>query len=101
MPFFNHRNNLIHAGIAVALSAINIFIVITLDPPNAAQGIFGNIFYIHVPVSWTAFLLYFMVMISGIMFLTKKESDHLIHLYNNKLKSNLKKIKIMCYYTII
>ncbi|MBT3518626.1 MAG: cytochrome c biogenesis protein CcsA [Candidatus Marinimicrobia bacterium] len=78
MPFFNHRNNLIHAGIAVALSAINIFIVITLDPPNAAQGIFGNIFYIHVPVSWTAFLLYFMVMISGIMFLTKKESiwDH-------------------------
>lgn len=26
-------------------------------------------------------------------FLTKKESDHLIHLYNNKLKSNLKKNK--------
>ena len=72
MPFFNHRNNLIHAAIAIVLSAINIYIVLSLDPPNLAQGIFGNIFYIHVPVAWTAFLLYLCVMISGILFLMKK-----------------------------
>ena len=72
MSFFNHRNNLIHAAIAAALSAINIYIVLSLEPPNLAQGIFGNIFYIHVPVAWTAFLLYLCVMISGILFLTKK-----------------------------
>jgi len=78
MPFFNHRNNLIHAAIAIVLSAINIYIVLSLDPPNLAQGIFGNIFYIHVPVAWTAFLLYLCVMISGILFLTKKNKvwDH-------------------------
>ena len=78
MSFFNHRNNLIHAVIAAALSAINIYIVLSLEPPNLAQGIFGNIFYIHVPVAWTAFLLYLCVMISGILFLTKKDKvwDH-------------------------
>ena len=78
MPFFNHQNNLIHAAIAIVLSAINIYIVLSLDPPNLAQGIFGNIFYIHVPVAWTAFLLYLCVMISGILFLTKKNKvwDH-------------------------
>ena len=78
MSFFNHRNNLIHAAIAAALSTINIYIVLSLEPPNLAQGIFGNIFYIHVPVAWTAFLLYLCVMISGILFLTKKDKvwDH-------------------------
>ena len=72
MSFFNHRNNLIHAAIAAALSTINIYIVLSMEPPNLAQGIFGNIFYIHVPVAWTAFLLYLCVMISGILFLKKK-----------------------------
>ena len=78
MSFFNHRNNLIHAVIAAALSAINIYIVLSLEPPNLAQGIFGNIFYIHVPVAWTAFLRYLCVMISGILFLTMKDKvwDH-------------------------
>ena len=78
MSFFNYRNNLIHAAVAAALAAINIFIVLTLDPPNLAQGVFGNIFYIHVPVAWTAFLMYLCVMISGILFLTKKDKvwDH-------------------------
>ena len=67
-----------HAAVAAALAAINIFIVLTLDPPNLAQGVFGNIFYIHVPVAWTAFLMYLCVMISGILFLTKKDKvwDH-------------------------
>ena len=78
MSFFNYQNNLIHAAVAAALAAINIFIVLTLDPPNLAQGVFGNIFYIHVPVAWTAFLMYLCVMISGILFLTKKDKvwDH-------------------------
>jgi len=78
VSFFNYQNNLIHAVVAAALAAINIFIVLTLDPPNLAQGVFGNIFYIHVPVAWTAFLMYLCVMISGILFLTKKDKvwDH-------------------------
>ena len=67
--FFNQKNNLIFATIAGLLAIIHITIVFTLDPPNLAQGVFGNIFYIHVPVAWTAFLLYFFVMVSGIVYL--------------------------------
>tara|TARA_B100001996_G_C18648767_1_gene588545 strand:+ start:200 stop:862 length:663 start_codon:yes stop_codon:yes gene_type:complete len=70
--FFNHRNNLIFATVAVILAIIHISIVFTLNPPNLAQGVFGNIFYIHVPVAWTAFLLYFFVMVSGIFYLINK-----------------------------
>lgn len=32
-----------------------------------------KIFYIHVPVAWSGFLCYFIVMIAGILFLTKKD----------------------------
>ena len=70
--FFNHRNNLIFAIVAGILAIIHISIVFTLNPPNLAQGVFGNIFYIHVPVAWTAFLLYFFVMVSGIFYLINK-----------------------------
>jgi len=31
-----------------------------------------KIFYIHVPVAWSGFLCYFIVMISGVIFLAKK-----------------------------
>lgn len=72
MTFFNKKENRIHAALAILLSVINIYIIITLKPPNQAQGIFGNIFYIHVPIAWSAFLLYFAVMVCGIFFLIKK-----------------------------
>tara|TARA_B000000557_G_scaffold234986_1_gene210454 strand:- start:1634 stop:2296 length:663 start_codon:yes stop_codon:yes gene_type:complete len=76
--FFNQKNNLIFATIAGLLAIIHITIVFTLDPPNLAQGVFGNIFYIHVPVAWTAFLLYFFVMVSGIVYLINQNKiwDH-------------------------
>ncbi len=32
-----------------------------------------KIFYLHVPVAWTAFLSYFFVMVFGIMYLVKKD----------------------------
>jgi heme exporter protein C len=32
-----------------------------------------KIFYFHVPIAWTAFLSYFIVMIAGIIFLSKRD----------------------------
>ena len=55
------------------MSLVHIFIVIKLEPLNKSQGIFGNIFYIHVPVAWTAFILYFLVMFSSTLFLIKRD----------------------------
>ena len=69
---------MIHAAIAGFLALCHIYIIIILEPPNLAQGVYGNIFYIHVPVAWTAFLLYFCVMLAGIRFILIKEKiwDH-------------------------
>ena len=72
MKFFSLKYNLYHSLIALILSLLHIFIVVTLEPLNQAQGVFGNIFYIHVPIAWTAFILYFLVMIIIILFLVKK-----------------------------
>ena len=72
MNFFSFKQNIIHTFIVLILSLSHIVIVITLEPLNKSQGIFGNIFYIHVPVAWTAFILYFLVMISSILFLVRK-----------------------------
>ena len=74
MSFFKIQLNRYHLIFSIILSIVNIYLVTSLDPPNKAQGVFGNIFYIHVPVAWTAFLIYFAVMIAGVIFLIKKES---------------------------
>ena len=72
MNFFSLKKNIFHTLIVLILSLVHIFIVIKLEPLNKSQGIFGNIFYIHVPVAWTAFILYFLVMLSSILFLIKR-----------------------------
>ena len=73
MNFFSFKQNIFHTLIVLVLSLIHIFIVIKLEPLNKSQGIFGNIFYIHVPVAWPAFILYFLVMLSSILFLIKRD----------------------------
>jgi len=72
MGFFEKKNNLIHSFCALVLSFIHIYVVLTLKPLNLSQGIFGNIFYIHVPIAWTAFVLYFFVMICSVCYLINK-----------------------------
>ena len=73
MNFLDKKINLTHAIVSLLLSCIHIYIVLTLKPINLAQGIFGNIFYVHVPIAWTAFILYFFVMICSIFYLINKK----------------------------
>ena len=74
MSFLNKKINLKHAIISLILSFIHIYIVLTLKPLNIAQGTFGNIFYVHVPIAWTAFILYFSVMICSVYYLINKKN---------------------------
>lgn len=73
MKFFNKNTNFTHAIVSLFLSCVHIYIVISLKPLNVAQGIFGNIFYVHVPIAWTAFILYFFVMICSVYYLINKK----------------------------
>ena len=72
MSFLALRVNKIHFLLAAFLSGINIFLILTIAPQNQLQPDFGNIFYIHVPVAWTAFIGYLLVMIFSILFLWKQ-----------------------------
>ncbi|MFL3008371.1 MAG: cytochrome c biogenesis protein [Candidatus Neomarinimicrobiota bacterium] len=74
MNFLNKKINLTYAIVSFLLSCIHIYIVLTLKPLNISQGIFGNIFYVHVPIAWTAFILYFFVMISSVFYLINKKN---------------------------
>ena len=74
MRFFNKKNNIYHTLISVILGSLHIYIVLTLKPLNLSQGLFGNIFYIHVPIAWIAFILYFFVMICSIFYLYNKKT---------------------------
>ena len=42
-------------------------------PVERSEGLVQRIFYIHVPISWTAFLAFFVVFVASIMYLWKRE----------------------------
>ena len=78
VSFFALQTNKTHFLLGILLSGVNIFLILTIAPQNQLQADFGNIFYIHVPVAWTAFIGYLFVMVFSILFLWKKEQiwDH-------------------------
>jgi len=73
MKFIQSRTNQIWLALMVLALAIDVFIIVTKTPMVPQQHWAQKIFYIHVPVAWTAFLSYFMVMIGGIAFLSTKD----------------------------
>ncbi len=55
------------------LFLINGVLICFYSPMIADQHWAQKIFYFHVPSAWTAFLSYFIVMVSGILFLTRNQ----------------------------
>jgi len=77
--FFSKRNNIIFAFFVLILMMFNIYNIINNTPMVPDQFWAQKIFYLHVPIAWTGFLSYLIVMIAGILFLTRKNIfwDHL------------------------
>ncbi len=73
MNFFNHKLNLSMLFFIIVLIIIDIYIVVQRTPMIPDQHWAQKIFYFHVPIAWTAFLSYFIVMIAGIIFLSKRD----------------------------
>lgn len=73
MKFFNHKLNLSMLFLIIVLIIIDIYIVVQRTPMIPDQHWAQKIFYFHVPIAWTAFLSYFIVMIAGIIFLSKRD----------------------------
>ena len=67
--YFQKKINFISLLCVIILSLINIINIIYNTPMIPDQHWAQKIFYVHVPSAWVGFLSYFVVMISGIMYL--------------------------------
>ncbi|SVB32805.1 uncharacterized protein METZ01_LOCUS185659 [marine metagenome] len=60
--------------VIIILSIINILNIVYNTPMVPDQHWAQKIFYVHVPSAWVGFLSYFIVMISGFMYLTSRDN---------------------------
>ena len=67
--YFQKKINFISLSCIIILSLINIINISYNTPMIPDQHWAQKIFYVHVPSAWVGFLSYFVVMISGIMYL--------------------------------
>jgi heme exporter protein C len=59
-------------GIAAALLARNLYVILLELRDDTAQKAVFRIIFFHVPDAWTAFLLFFAAMVASILYLTTK-----------------------------
>ncbi len=67
--------------VAAALMIADLYLSFIWAPTDAIQGDVYRIIYFHVPIAWTAFLAFFLVLIGSIGFLWKRSQrwDALAH----------------------
>ena len=59
-------------GVSFVLIMVSLFLIFIQVPTEVTMGVIQRIFYFHVPVAWVAFLAFFVVFISSIMYLWKR-----------------------------
>ncbi|MEE8204421.1 MAG: cytochrome c biogenesis protein CcsA [Dehalococcoidales bacterium] len=59
-------------GVSFVLIMVSLFLIFIQVPTEVTMGVIQRIFYFHVPLAWVAFLAFFVVFISSIMYLWKR-----------------------------
>ena len=72
--YYQKKNNQWPILVIIILSIINILNIVYNTPMVPDQHWAQKIFYVHVPSAWIGFLSYFIVMISGFMYLTSRDN---------------------------
>lgn len=72
--FIDNRLNQVWLGGIILLYILDLYIITTHTPMIPTQHWAQKIFYLHVPIAWTAFLSYFCVMVFGILYLVKRDT---------------------------
>jgi heme exporter protein C len=60
-------------GLSFVLLAVALYMVFLFVPTEVSMGIVQRIFYFHVAVAWVGFLAFFVVFLTGILYLSKRE----------------------------
>jgi len=66
------KNNIL-LGLSLVLMVAALYMVFIYVPTEKNMGVVQRIFYFHVPIAWVAFLAFFIVFISSIMYLWKRD----------------------------
>lgn len=67
--------NILSAGVFVTM-LINLYLIFLFAPEERSMGQVQRIFYFHVPSAWIAFLAFFVVFVTSIGYLWKKERKY-------------------------
>ena len=59
-------------GLAAALLARNLYVMLLQLPDEAAQGAIYRIIFFHVPAAWTAFLGFFAALVASVLYLVTR-----------------------------
>ena len=70
-----------HLPLVGVLMVINLYLIFLWAPTDAILGEVQRIFYFHVPIAWVAFLAFFVVFVSSILYLWRRTQrwDALAH----------------------
>jgi len=63
------------AGVTFLLMILSLYLVFIYAPTEELMGDVQRIFYFHVSLAWVAFLAFFIVFLSSIFYLVKKEQQ--------------------------
>ncbi|MFQ5988026.1 MAG: cytochrome c biogenesis protein [Dehalococcoidia bacterium] len=68
-------------GASFVLMLISLYMVFMWVPTEEVMGIVQRIFYFHVPLAWVAFIAFFVVFVSSILYLRSREDrwDRIAH----------------------
>ena len=68
------RTGEILAGLSLALMIVAFVLIYIYVPTEVGMGVVQRIFYIHVPLAWVSFLAFFVVFVSSVLYLWKREA---------------------------
>ena len=69
------NTKLIYASIFISsvMMVVNMYLIFVWAPTERIMGHIQRIFYLHVPMAWLAFIAFFIVFVSGVLYLWKKD----------------------------
>lgn len=72
----SERKRFLYSGLALLgglLVIRNLYVILFQLPDEVQQGPIYRIIYFHVPAAWVAFLLFFVGLVAGLLYLVKKD----------------------------
>jgi len=67
------KTDVILSALAAAAMLVGLLMICFYAPTEATMGVVQRIFYYHVPSAWVSFLAFFVVFLSGLVYLIKRD----------------------------